>query len=244
MTALAYTRFELLRMLRSTRFFVFSLGLPLAFYFVIAGPSRDVSDLGGSGIAAPLYYMMGMAAFGAIAATLSSGARIAADRVAGWTRQLRTTPLPARSYLRTKVTIGYLMALLTLVVIYAAGSLLGVRLSAVTWLHMTSLVLVGLIPFAALGIALGHVLTVDAIGPAVGGVTSILAFLGGAWFPLRGGTLADIAHYVPSYWLVQASRVAAGGASWPVQGWLVTAAWTGALVALAGYAYRRDTQRI
>jgi ABC-2 type transport system permease protein len=244
MTTLAYTRFELLRTLRSIRFFVFSLGFPLGFYFVMAGPNRDVRNLGGSGIAAPLYYMTGMAMFGTIAAMLSSGARIAAERMAGWTRQLRLTPLPARAYLRSKVTIGYLMALLTLALLYGAGSVLGVRLPAATWLHMTSLLLVGLIPFAALGIVLGHVLTVDAIGPAVGGLTSILAFLAGAWFPLRPGLLADIAQYLPSYWLIQASRVAAGGQTWPAQGWLVIAVWTGALAALARYAYRRDTQRI
>jgi ABC-2 type transport system permease protein len=240
MTALTYTRFELLRTLRSTRFFVFSLGFPLGFYVMMAAPNRDVRDLGGSGIAAPLYYMIGMATFGTIAAMLSSGARIAAERMAGFTRQLRLTPLPVRSYLRSKVTIGYL----TLALLYGAGSVLGVRLPAATWLHMSSLLLVGLIPFAALGIVLGHVLTVDAIGPTVGGLTSILAFVAGAWFPLRPGLLADIAQYLPSYWLIQASRVAAGGESWPAQGWLVIAAWTGALAALARYAYRRDTQRI
>ena len=72
--------------------------------------------------------------------------------------------------------------------------------------------LVGLIPFAALGIALGHVLTPDSIGPAMGGGVSLLAFLGGTWFPLGNhGFLHDVAQYLPSYWLVQASHVALGG---------------------------------
>jgi hypothetical protein len=44
--------------------------------------------------------------------------------------------------------------------------------------------------------------------------------------------------------LVQAGRVALGGAAWPAQGWLVVALWSVALAALAGYAYRRDTQRV
>jgi hypothetical protein len=40
MTALAYTRFELRRTLRSVRLLVFSLGFPLILFFAIAGPGR------------------------------------------------------------------------------------------------------------------------------------------------------------------------------------------------------------
>ena len=244
MMALVHTRFELLRALRSKRFFALSLGLPLGLYVLIAGANRGVRDLAGTGLPATLYFMVGLATFGAIAASLSSGVRIAGDRVAGWTRQLRLTPLPARAYLRSKVVTSYLMALLTIALLYAAGAMLGVRLAPDEWLRMTVLLVVGLIPFAAMGIVLGHVLSLDAVGPAMGGITSVLAFLGGAWFPLGHGALADVAPWIPSYWLVQASRVALGGSAWPARGWLVVAVWSVALAALAGYAYRRDTQRV
>jgi ABC-2 type transport system permease protein len=243
MTTIAYTRFELFRTLRNRRLFLLSLGFPLGLYFLVAAPTRDVADLAGTGIPAPLYFMVGLATFGTTAAMLSTGARIAGDRVAGWTRQLRLTPLPDRSYLATKVVTAYLMTLLVLVLHYLAGVLLGVRLPAIAWLHVTALMLVGLIPFAALGILLGHVLSVEAIGPAMGGLTALLAFISGTWFPLGHGALADIARYVPSYWLVQASRVALGGDAWPLAGWLVVAIWSVALIALAGYAYRKDTER-
>ena len=109
---------------------------------------------------------------------------------------------------------------------------------------MTGLLLIGLVPLAALGILFGHLLTTDAIGPAVGGLTAILAFVSGTWFPLGSGALNDIAQCLPSYWLVQASHVALGGASWPLKGWLVVAAWSIALSGLAARAYRRDTQRV
>ncbi|HEX4423218.1 MAG TPA: ABC transporter permease [Kofleriaceae bacterium] len=244
MTALAYTRFELLRTVRSKRFFILSLGFPLGIYLLMAGPSRDVADLRGTGIPAALYYMIGLATFGTMAGVLSSGTRIAAERTAGWTRQLRLTPLPARAYLRAKVATGYLMALLTLALLFLAGSLLGVRLSSEQWLHMTALMLVGLIPFAALGIWLGHVLTVDAVGPAVGATTAALSFVSGTWYPLGDGLLAHVAHWLPSYWLVQASRAALTGDGWPAQGWLVIGAWSVALGALAARAYRRNTQRV
>ncbi len=243
--ALAYTRYELLRTFRNRRFFLLSLGFPLVLYFVIAGPNRGVRDVGGSGIPLPLYFMAGLASFGTMSAMLSAGARIASERAVGWNRQLRISPLTPRAYFRAKVVTAYAMALLSIAVLYAAGASLGVSLSAGDWLKMTGLMLVGLIPFAALGITLGHLLTPDSIGPAMGGGVSLFALLGGTWFPLGNhGFLHDAAQFVPSYWLVQASRVAVGGRAWTTTAWLVLLVWTVVLSALAVRAYRRDTARV
>jgi ABC-2 type transport system permease protein len=110
---------------------------------------------------------------------------------------------------------------------------------------MTLLILVGLIPLAVLGIAIGHLLTPDSIGPAVGGGVALLAFLGGTWFPIKGsGFLPQLAQLLPSYWIVRASHVGVGGRGWDAKGWIVIAAWTVVLAALARRAYRRDTQRV
>jgi ABC-2 type transport system permease protein len=242
---LTYTRYELLRTLRNRRFFLLSLGFPLVLYFVIVSPNRHVRDFNGSGISFPLYYMVGLASFGTMSAMLSAGARIAAERAVGWNRQLRITPLRPRAYFRVKVLTGYMMAVISLLALYAAGISLGVSLSAAHWLEMTGLILVGLVPLAALGVLLGHLLTPDSIGPAVGGGISLLALLGGTWFPISShGFLHDLAQYLPSYWLVQASHVALGGHPWPAKAWIVTVAWTVLLGVLAARAYRRDTGRV
>jgi ABC-2 type transport system permease protein len=242
---LLYTRYELLRTLRNRRFFLLSLGFPLILYFVIVSPNRHVSDFDGSGISFPLYYMVGLASFGTMSAMLSCGGRIAAERAVGWNRQLRITPLSPRAYFRVKVLTGYMMALISLLALYAAGVSLGVSLTAAEWLKMTGLILVGLIPFAALGILLGHLLTPDSIGPAMGGGISLLALLGGTWFPLaKHGFLHALSQAIPSYWLVRASHVALGGQSWSTAGWAVMAAWTIVLSGLAARAYRRDTGRV
>ncbi|HEX3909196.1 MAG TPA: ABC transporter permease [Solirubrobacteraceae bacterium] len=242
---LTYTRFELLRTFRNRRFFILSLGFPLVLYFVIAGPNRNVQNLNDSGVSLPLYFMVGLASFGTMSAMLSCGARIAAERAVGWNRQLRISPLAPRTYFRAKVLTAYAMALLSIVLLYAAGASLGVSLPAGDWLKMTGLMLVGLIPFAALGITLGHMLTPDSIGPAMGGGVSLFALLGGTWFPLGShGFLHDVAQFIPSYWLVQASHVALGGKAWSGMAWAVIAVWTAVLSVLAVRAYRRDTGRI
>jgi ABC-2 type transport system permease protein len=241
---LLYTRFELLRTFRNRRFFLFSFGFPVVLYFLIAGSQQSTHDLKGTGLSAPLYYMTGLAAFGTMASMISSGARIAAERQAGWTRQLRITPLTPRAYFRAKVIAAYAMAITSLLLLYLSGVSLGVSLPAQEWLEMTGLILIALLPFAALGITLGHLITVDSIGPLTGGLLAVLAFLSGTWFPLTSGFLYEIGQYLPGYWIVQASHISLGGKAWGAQGWIVVISWTVVLVFLARIAYRRDTARV
>ena len=240
-----YLGYELLRIFRNRRYLVLSFGFPLVLYFLIATPNRHEHNFGGSGLSAPLYYMTGLASFGAMSAMLSAGGRIATERSVGWNRQLRLTPLTTREYFRTKIVTAYAVAVVSLLLLFLSGSILGVRLSAREWLAMTGLMLVGLIPFGALAVLFGHLLSPDSIGPAMGGSVALLAFLGGTWFPITGGGLmAHVAKLLPSYWLVRASHVALGGGGWGTQGWLTIAAWTAVLTVLAGRAYRRDTARL
>lgn len=249
MSVATYARFELLRLFRNRQALIFSLLFPIVMYFLLAAPNKDNHNFGGTaknptGLFAPQYYMVGLLAFGAMVAVMSSGARIAAERTIGWNRQLRITPLSPRNYLRVKVLTGYAMALVGLVLLYVSGTVLGVRLPATEWLEMTGLVLVSLIPFALLGIGMGHLLNDDAAGAALGIGASLFAFLGGTWFPITGGGFATFCKLLPSYWLVQAGHVGLGQSDpWGTQGWIVIGAWAAAFAVLAAWAYRRDTLR-
>jgi ABC-2 type transport system permease protein len=246
MSSFTYTRFELLRVVRNRQNFLFSLAFPLVMYFLLATPNRGSNDfLESAGIDAAQYYMVGLLAFGTMIAVVSCGARIAAERQVGWNRQLRLSPLSARSYLRTKVITGYATAALSIALLYLCGIALGVRMPIGDWLEMTGLVLIALIPFAALGVAMGHLINSDAAGPAMGGGISLFAFLGGTWFPITGsGLFAQLCRLLPSYWLVQAGHVGLGAHNpWPAEAWIVVAAWSLAGFAFAGWAYRRDTKR-
>jgi ABC-2 type transport system permease protein len=242
MSSVTYTRFEVIRTFRNTRFFVLSLAFPLVLFFTVAGANRHAT-LGG--IAFPLYYMVGMASWGAMASVMAGGARISLERSVGWTRQMRITPLSTIAYFRSKVLSGYIMAIVSLALLFASGLTLGVHMTIVHWFEMTGFLLVGLIPFVVLGILLGHLLSADSMGPALGGIVAVFALLGGVWGPLaKSGALHTIAENIPSYWLVQAGHVALGGGAWSARGWIVLAVWTAVLLRITVYVYGRDTSRV
>ena len=166
-----YTRFELLRTFRNRRFLIFSLGFPLALYFLIAGPEPRRADLGGTGIPAPLYYMVGLAAFGAMGAMLSTGARIAGERSVGWNRQLRIDAahhprlFPRQGADRLRDGADHCSpAVRRRPSLWRAPA--GGRMGADDDPDPRRAV-----PFAALGVRFGHLLTTDTIGPAMGGLT-------------------------------------------------------------------------
>jgi len=125
---------------------------------------------------------------------------------------------------------------------YVAGISLGARASLGHWVEMTLFILVGLVPFAAIGIWIGHLVRDDAMGPTMGGLMSLFALVGGSWFPIDG-VLAQIGSWVPSYWIVQAGHIAVGGSSWSVKGWLVVLAWSAVFTVLATRAFLADTDR-
>ena len=97
-----------------------------------------------------------------------------------------------------------------------------------------------------MGIALGHLISVDSLGPVLGGGTSLFALLGGAFGPFaNAGVLFKIVKFLPSYWLVQAGKSALLGAHvWTAEAWIVIAVWSVVMLRLTMLVVRRDTSRV
>jgi ABC-2 type transport system permease protein len=242
MTSATHFRYEVIRTFRNRAFLGLTLALPLALFLSIASGQRHATH---DGVSFPLYFMTAMAVYGAMFAVVSPGARIARDRASGWTRQMRITPLRTRTDFVAKVVTAYLVAVPTLVLLFLAGVLVGVHLDVTQWLKLTGLLLVGLVPFVVMGLALGYLVAVDALAPALGGVVILFSLLGGVYgFQLAtSGPMFDVMKALPSYWLVQAGKATIYGGGWPAEAWIVVAAWTVALIPVATLIYRRSTGR-
>lgn len=228
--------------LSNPRFVLFTIALPVILYLTIG--ATQTGDIAGTPAAA--YFMVNLAMYGAAAATVNTGARIAVDRQAGWLRQLRLTPLSPRDYVLGRAGLSLLLALPSLVLVcLIAQTLGGVDLPLATTAQFVGSALLGLIAFAALGVAIGYAASGDTVQAVVGIVFNVLAILGGTWWPVAddGGLMAAIARLTPSYWANVLARAPITDESMTVGGVLVLVAWTVGLLAFAARRYRADAAR-
>ena len=117
----AFVRFELVRLLRSWKFLAITVGFPVIFYMLFLGERRSGEIIDGT-VPWHVYLMVSMCTFGALVAALNAGgSRLATERSTGWARQLRITPMPAWSYVATKVTASMLVVLPVLVLVELVG---------------------------------------------------------------------------------------------------------------------------
>ena len=240
---LAFLYGSIRRTLREPRFVVFTIALPVLLVLTIGAGMKGTRIAGTSGAT---FFMVSMALFGAMAATVNSGSRIAIDRGSGWMRQLRLTPLTPRNYVLSRAVVSMLLAL---------PAILGVTLVAVTvegvhepWQDLTRFVVttwVALVPFAAIGVAIGYLATGENVQALAALVFNVMAIAGGIWWDVdsQGGTMATIAHLLPTYWANRLARSPFTGQGITSDGLLVLVGWTLGALALAARRYRADLAR-
>lgn len=240
----AYARLELRRAVRNRRYLMFAVGIPVFFYVLytgVLGGQTDATD--------PVWqadFMISMAAYGMIAASLASAMPIAQERATGWTRQLRITPLSSAAWVTTKILVAYVTALPALAIVSLVAVVVNhVALPPATWLAILVSMAAGVVSFIGLGLLIAFVLDVNSAQPVMT-ITSIgLAVLGGLWAPVSTfpDGIATIARMLPSYRFADLGWSARStGAPDPldlafVAGWAVLA------FALAAWRYRSAEQR-
>jgi len=241
--ALRYLSLEVGRSWRNRRFLVFTVVMPVLFFFIWS----NIFGGDGSGRhSTKAYLMTSMAGYGCITASVSAGSRIAVERATGWNRQLRLTALQPASYFVGKLAVSMALAVPAILLVFLAGGLVeGVTMPAGAWALTAVCTWVGLLPFAALGIVVGYLAGPDAVQALVPLVTIGLSLLGGLWVPVTQmpSVMADLARLVPSYWLGELARGALTASTVDLTSVAVLLAWTVVLGALAVRLFRRETAR-
>ena len=238
----AYLRLEVPRALRNPRLILLTIVFPVAFYLlftrVLTGGARLDND-------ERAFLMVSMAAYGAIGATLSAGVRIAMERTNGWTRQLRVTPLPPFAYVTTKLLTAYLAGIPAIVlVMLAALTVNGVALPPTTWLTILVALMLGVLPFAALGVAIGYVFD-ESTAQLVFTISFVgLSALGGLWTPISTfpDAVATIGRMLPSFHFANLGWSALAGEAPDVGDVLALLAYGLVFVGIVGWRYRVGEQ--
>lgn len=242
---LAYLRFELQRTLRTRGFLLFVLGFPVLFYLLLKNTSGN--GFRPLGIPFAAYYMVCMAGFGAmITAINSSGPRLAAERSSGWNRQLRTTPLPAPSYLATKVLTSLILTLPVMVVVMVVAVIFGpVQISVVRAVVLLACLMAGSLTFAVAGVLLGYSISSDTANPMINGALLLLAYFGGLFEPVAAMAAwqQQIAYLTPTYQLAAVGWWVLGGRTPLLPHALVLLAYLVVLTGLALWRVEVDEAR-
>ncbi|MFI9386315.1 ABC transporter permease [Kutzneria sp. NPDC052558] len=236
----ALLTFETRRIVRSPRFFIFTVVFPLAMFLALSAVNGEQDT------DAVTFLMVSMAAFGAVAASVSTGSRVAIERQVGWNRQLRLTPLSGPGYLVSKVVTAMLVALPGMLLVFAAGALLEhVNLSAGTWTQLIVFCWLGVLPTAVLGLLIGLLATGDSAQAMSTVLMLALSMLGGLWLPLSSlpPAMTIVAKALPSYWLAEFGHDVLAGNAPSAQGVTTMAAWIVAAGGLVALRYRRDSAR-
>lgn len=223
-----------------------SLALPVVLFTFFGMPFIGRTTPRGLDLGALLLASFGAYAVGQVM-VFGFGIGVAVERGQKVDVLARAMPLPAGVYLTAKVVVGMLFGLLSLLVLFAYGAIVGgIRLGPDIWASVTVLLLAGSLPLIALGFSIGYTAGPNA-APAVANLVYLpLAFASGIFLPLEQlpAFVQRVAPYLPTYHYAQLAWSAVGAGDEPLgtslawlAGYAVVFLWT------AGRAYRRDAQR-
>src|SRR5499427_5959831 len=148
-------RFEFLKNLRLRVYSVSVIAFPVMFYIlfglVLGGRTAD-------GLHPATYLMATYGTFGVIGASLfGTAAGLAADRGLGWLQVKRASPMPPFAYFVAKVVTSMVFSTIIVLALFALGITLGgVRMPIGMLVKLLGTLVVGSLPFSAMGLAVGY----------------------------------------------------------------------------------------
>lgn len=241
------TRYEFLRLLRARSFSVATIGFPVSFYLLFG---IVVSSAEPGGFDRAKYLLATYSVFGLVGSSLFGlCSTIANERAQGWLELKQASPMPPAAYLLSKLLTAIAFGVIIFGILLVCGETMGhVHFTAAQVLRLLGTVVLGVFPFAAMGILLACVVPPNA---AIGFVNLIylpMSFLSGLWIPLEGlpKWLRTLAPVWPTWHLGQLATHSIGYTmSWSVAGhvlWL--ALFSVACLGLALVLFRRSAQKV
>lgn len=175
-------RYEFIRLLRSPGFSLPVLLFPALFYLLFG----VLMSQGPGGSRAATFLLANYGVFGVMGVALFGfGTVVAEDRDNGVLTLKRAMPMPRGAYLVAKIAMAMLFsAIVSILLAIEAAAWGNVVLAPLQWLGLFGSNLIGVLPFAALGLWLGSCFSASASVAVINLVYLPMAFLSGLWMPL------------------------------------------------------------
>ncbi|MHA6783937.1 ABC transporter permease [Pseudonocardia saturnea] len=225
--------------LREPTALVFSVLMPVGFYALFTSIFGTQQPADGLPYAATSLATYGT--FGVVSVMLlNPGIGVAEDRTRGWLRLKMVSATPIGVSLAARVVAALPYSLGVIVAMSAVSLLLaGPVLDVGTWVRLVVVLVVGSLPFALFGLAVGFSTSSHAAAAILNALLFPMVLASGLWVPLElmPGWVQAVAPFLPTYHLAELAEAQLTGA--PAFGHLLAVLLTTALGALAaGAAYR------
>ena len=237
---------EIHRLLRNRRTIIFSVLFPV-FFFLVFGLNSAYANLRVGQGNTSAFIMISMALYGAVISTSGGAALVATERVAGWSRQLRITPLHPLAYIAVKMATSLVLGAASVAAVYITGAVTGKPYMPVgIWVTTGVVLWVGSLLFAAFGLFIGYLLPSEYGMQVIGFALMLFSFGGGLFIPLSqfSHLLRQLAAFTPLFGLNQVVHypLVQGSFDWTwaanLLAWLII--FTGGAV----WRFRKDTARV
>ncbi len=240
------TRAELTKFVRLPAYVLPTLAFPLAFYAFFGIVMAGSQSIGPT--PAATYMLATFGAFGVVGCSLFGfGVSVASERGQGWLLVKRASPMPLAAYFAAKLLTTMTFALVIVLMLSLLGMELGnVRIAPGAWFALVAALVLGSIPFGAIGLAIGFAAGPNSAPAIVNLVYLPLSFLSGLWIPVEGlpPVIAHIAPFLPTYHLGQLALGTIGpGHGSALTHSLILVLWAIAGAGAAAYGMKRDEGR-
>lgn len=242
---LAELRCALLQQRRQPLGAIFTLLFPLLFYLFFAVIfTENLLAVAIEGIPAGIYLLAVCGVFAAVTVALQGfGLALAIERTQGWLRLRQAVPAPVAVYFASRLTLALLCGVaLTLALLASAVLLTDSTLTVASALRLGAVLALGVLPFAALALALGHLVAPGSAAAVLQGAYYLLLLpllLGPGNLASLPVGLLRVIEQLPSYHLMQLALGSVGVGQAPWWPSLSLAALGLAAFAVALWGYRR-----
>jgi ABC-2 type transport system permease protein len=241
-------KYEFFKYLRLRVYTMSVLSFPIMFYILFGLVLNSHELIGATRV--PTYLIATYGTFGVMGASLfGTAAGLASDRGLGWLEVKRASPMPPFAYFAAKVIVSMIFSTMIVLALFALGiGFGGVRMPVVTFLSLLGTLVLGSLPFSAMGLALGYFTGPNSAPPTINLIYLPMSFCSGLWVPFMflPKVIHKIALVLPAYHLSQLAlgTVGAGSPERPTAHWEVMVAFTMICLGVARIGFQRDQEKM
>lgn len=241
-------KYEFLKNLRLRVYTLSVITFPLMFYVLFGLVLNAKESIGSTSV--PTYLIATYGTFGVMGASLfGTASGLAADRGLGWLQVKRASPMPPFAYFAAKVILSMIFSATVVALLLVLGvSLGGVRLPVAETAMLVGTLVVGSLPFSAMGLAIGYFAGPNSAPAVINLFYLPLSFCSGLWVPYMflPKVVRQVALVLPPYHLSQlALGIVGAGRHEPASThWEVLLGFTLICLGVARIGFQRDQDKL